>query len=128
MTRQVQEVHDREGEVVVYCSMEYSTRSDGQMVAARIRKLGLTGYGRKLEQAEEAVTELFVCMVESHRSEGILAQHLNNLEVRWSWEQDCSPDELASVVYVKRTKCTEAREEAAQGTTPPFRVPVELAA
>ena len=80
MTRQVQEVHDREGEVVVYCSMEYSTRSDGQMVAARIRKLGLTGYGRKLEQAEEAVTELFVCMVESHRSEGILAQHLNNLE------------------------------------------------
>ena len=118
-------MNKKEGKVVVYCSMEYRTRRDGQMFAARIRQLGLTGYGRTVEQAEEAVEELFVGMVESHRDERLLAKHLDDLEVRWMWHEECSQAELESVTDLSPKQEAKSPVETASGV---FREPVELAA
>jgi hypothetical protein len=117
----------KEGKVVVHCSMEYFTRGDGQMIAARIRQLGLTGYGRTVEQAKEAVEELFVSMAESHRDEGLLAKHLDDLEVRWMWHQECSQAELEGVTDLSPKQEAKSPVSSASASAV-FRLPMELAA
>ena len=76
----------KEGKVIVHCLMEYWTRGDGQLIAARIWQLGLTGYGWTVEQAEDSVEKMFVHMVKAYEDKGLLAKHLDDSGVKWMWD------------------------------------------
>ena len=57
--------------------MEISTHTNGSVVAARCRSLGLTAYGHTESEAKQALHDLLSTAVEHHHGRGTLIDYLN---------------------------------------------------
>ena len=62
------------------------------MCAARILKLGLTAYGKTLDEALSKVVRMYASAVQAHRELGTLQQWLKRSGLTWSWEPEYKGD------------------------------------
>ncbi len=82
--------------VVVKTTLTIESRQGGLMFAARLKGLGLTGYGRTHDEAKESVKALFKQWVDGYRQLGVLAERLDCIGAEWCWYdeyQDSAPIE-----------------------------------
>lgn len=79
--------------VVVKITPQVLEHKSKDLVVARIKELGLTGYGTTGEEATRSVRGLFKTFVEHHRRQGTLEEILNKSGLVWFWERDYPPSE-----------------------------------
>ena len=82
----------QEGKVVAVVSPEYLYNEEEGVHAARIRSLGITGYGRSEEEAAEKIKRMFTAMVNAHREYDSLEDWLNGSGVEWHWHDQYEGD------------------------------------
>ncbi len=66
-------------------SPEYLYNEEEGVHAARIRSLGITGYGHSEEEAAEKIKRMFAAMVNAHREYGNLEEWLNESGIERHW-------------------------------------------
>ncbi|MYA49728.1 MAG: hypothetical protein F4185_00660 [Chloroflexi bacterium] len=74
------------GKIVVATTLTKEYRGD--VCVAQIPQLGLTGYGKTMDEAEQSVKELFNDLISEYRRLGVLEDRLtNHFKVAW-WPAD----------------------------------------
>lgn len=71
--------------VVVMADLSIERRNDGQMFAAHLDDLGLTAYGRTVEEARKELIGVFNVWVNFYRERGLLEERLNQMGAEWTW-------------------------------------------
>ena len=79
-------------QVVVEVTCRFEWHEGRKVFAARIRELGLTGYGGAVEQAISDVKEVFARFVRLHREKGTLERVLNSSDLSWDWRDEYPAD------------------------------------
>jgi len=79
---------EKEQRVVVVLPMRCVEYPKQQMVAARVRDLGLTGYGTTVDEAKQKVKRMFAAFVAAYRERGMLEKVLTERGVKWCWESE----------------------------------------
>ena len=70
------------GKIVVATTLTKEYRGD--VCVAQIPQLGLTGYGKTMDEAEQSVKELFNDLISEYRRQGVLEDRLtNHFKVAW---------------------------------------------
>lgn len=101
------------GKVVVRTSLSIESLKNGEVYAAHLNGMGLTGYGRAPSEAREAVKRLFKVWVDGYRKLGVLEARLDRIGADWRRYEDYQGD-----VPV---------EDVAPGVTPPSAAPARRA-
>ncbi|MCY4448990.1 MAG: hypothetical protein OXE02_09150 [Chloroflexi bacterium] len=76
----------------------------GDVCVAQIPELGLTGYGKTMDEAEQSVKELFNNLISEYRRQGVLEDRLtNHFKVSWwpaeQYDGDLEVEETAPGKY-----------------------------
>ena len=82
----------QKGKVVAVVSPEYLYNEEEGVHAARIRPLGITGYGRSEDEAAAKIKRMFAAMVNAHREHGSLEKWLNEPGIEWHWHDQYEGD------------------------------------
>lgn len=72
---------DNTGRIVIETSISWEAWDNWDYMAARIRELGLTAYGRTKDEARTAVKHLFHEFITMHRELGDLDVHLKEIGI-----------------------------------------------
>lgn len=82
-----------EGRVVVNLTCRLYFHADREYFSARCPELGMTAYGKTVDDALEHFKSHFNEAIDAYREQGALRKVLENSGVQWHWEQD-APDAL----------------------------------
>ena len=78
--------------VVVMVTPEFLHDEDRNLFAARIRPLGLTGYGESWDAASVKIKRMFAAWVKGHRIIGDLEEWLEKSGLEWHWLDEYAGD------------------------------------
>ena len=78
--------------VVVMVTPEFLHNEDLNLFAARIRPLGLTGYGEGRDAASVKIKRMFAAWVKGRRLLGDLEERLNASGLEWHWLDEYDGD------------------------------------
>ena len=84
--------------VVVIVTPEFLHNEDLNLFAARIRPLGLTGYGENRDAASVKIKRLFASWVKGCRILGNLEERLNTSGLEWHWLDEYVGDKPVEMV------------------------------
>lgn len=97
--------------VVVTANLSIERRNDGQMFAAHLEDLGLTAYGRTVEDARKELIGVFKAWVNFYRERGLLEERLNQMGAEWTWVHTYEGD-----IPVEYTNAAARPDDSAAGT------------
>lgn len=109
------------GKVVVRTSLSIESLKNGEVYAAHLNGMGLTGYGRAPSEAREAVKRLFKVWVDGYRKLGVLEARLDRIGADWrqyeDYQGDVPVEDVAPGVNaaVRRTRSPGGRNAARDG-------------
>ena len=84
--------------VVVMVTPEFLHNEDMNLFAARIRPLGLTGYGESREAASVKIKRMFAAWVKGNRIVGTLEERLDASGLEWHWLDEYNGDKPVEMV------------------------------
>ena len=99
--------------VVVIVTPEFFHNEDLNLFAARIRPLGLTGYGENTDVASAKVKRMFASWVRGRRLVGDLEVRLNASGLEWHWFDEYDGDLPVEMIH---SLPTPSESEAADKT------------
>lgn len=96
--------------VVVMVTPEFLHNEDLNLFAARIRPLGLTGYGESRDAASVKIKRMFAAWVKGCRIFGDLEERLNASGLEWHWLDEYEGNKPVEMVQsaMPRRKATAA--------------------
>ena len=100
-----------EERVVAVVPMDNLVRTDKSAYATRVRALGLTAYGKNLEETNKKARQMFAAYVVVRRKLGTLRESLDASGLDWCWESEfdgdaslVSPDGDEEILHCNRKK------------------------
>ena len=102
-------MNGQEREVVVLVSLTLQKHREREVVAARLKELGLTAYGDTGEEARDAVKALFNKFINEYRDSGLLAKRLDHVGVDWYWRDEYPESSGPTVEDTSQISTTAAR-------------------
>ena len=91
--------------VVVMVTPEFLHNEDMNLFAARIRPLGLTGYGESREAASVKIKRMFAAWVKGNRIVGVLEERLDASGLEWHWLDEYNGDKPVEMVQSAKPQC-----------------------
>ena len=114
--------------VVVMVTPEFLHDEDRNLFAARIRPLGLTGYGESLDAASVKIKRMFAAWVKGHRIIGDLEEWLDKSGLEWHWLDEYAGNMPVEMVESAKPQSNATSTKTADMNWRPIHEEVRIAA